>query len=88
MTYVLWYIMVFRPSGEERWGDGASIFYLGAITYPLSLALLIVGAALAVRWRRKYPGRPTAGPILFAASWFQLFAPVAALLVASIASGP
>ena len=42
-AFITWYQLVFRPSGQERWGDAAVIFYLGAWSYPLSLLLLLVG---------------------------------------------
>ena len=88
VAYILWYMLVFRPSGQEAWGDGATIFYLGVFTYPLSLALLIIGAVLAIRWRRRNPGKPSAGPILFAVSWLLLFAPFVVLLAATSYGGP
>ena len=80
VAFISWYMLVFRPSGEERWGDGAAIFYLGAITYPLSILLLVAGVFLAVRWRRNHPGQPTAGPLLFAVSVVMLAAPWLLLL--------
>lgn len=80
VAFISWYVFVFRPSGEEQWGDAVAIFYLGAIAYPLSILLLAVGVFLAVRWRRKHPGRPTAGPLLFAASVALLAAPWLLLL--------
>ncbi|QSX79370.1 hypothetical protein [Agrilutibacter solisilvae] len=78
--FICWYMFVFRPSGEEQWGDGVAIFYLGAVTYPLSIMLLAVGVVLSVRWRRNHPGQPTAGPLLFAASLGLLAAPWLLLL--------
>ena len=81
VVYILWYMLVFRPSGQEAWGDGATIFYLGALTYPLSLVLLGVGLFLAVRWRRKHPGLPSIGPGLFVISVLLLVAPFVALFV-------
>ena len=83
VAYIAWYMLVFRPSGQEAWGDGVTIFYLGVLTYPLSLALLIFGAFLAVRWRRKHPNRPSFGPVLFAVSLLLLAAPFVALLAAA-----
>ena len=87
VIYILWFALVFRPSGQEAWGDGATIFYVGALCYPLSVALLIIGAVLAVRSRTQHPGKPSAGPLLFAASWFQLFLPFVVLLAAASYGG-
>jgi hypothetical protein len=83
VAYVLWYMLVYRPSGQEAWGDGATIFYLGALTYPVSFILLGVGIFLAVRWRRGHPGVPTAGPALFLVSLLLLVAPLVALFAAA-----
>jgi hypothetical protein len=83
VAYVLWYMLVYRPSGQEAWGDGVTIFYLGALTYPLSLALLGIGTYLAVRWRRSHPGLPTVGPVLFLVSLLLLAAPFVALFAAA-----
>ena len=80
VAFIAWYMFVFRPSGDERWGDGVVIFYLGAITYPLSILLLAIGVFLAIRWRRNHPGRPTTGPLLFVASVALLAAPWLLLL--------
>jgi hypothetical protein len=79
LAYVLWYMLAFRPSGQEAWGDGATIFYLGALAYPVALVLLSIGTFLAVRWRRHHPGAPTADPGWFALSLLLLVAPVVAL---------
>jgi hypothetical protein len=79
-AFIAWYMFWYRPSGQEQWGDGVAIFYLGVFTYPLSLLLLAVGTFLAVRWRRSHPGQPTAGPLLFAASFVLLAAPWLLLL--------
>lgn len=68
LAVMIWYILVFRPSGEERWGDGVIVLYLGAITYPLSIALLSFGTFLALRLTRKTPEQPTASLLLFVAS--------------------
>ena len=88
-AYVLWFMLVFRPSGEEHWGDGATIFYLGSLTYPLSLALIAIATFLAIRWRRTHPGQATNGPLLFAAALALLFAPIIGLFAAAaIASAP
>lgn len=75
VAFISWYIFVFRPSGEEQWGDGVAIFYPGAITYPLSILLLAVGVFLAVHWRRNHQGKSTQGPLLFAMSVIMLAAP-------------
>ena len=83
LAYVLWYVLVFRPSGQEAWGDGVTIFYLGALTYPLSLFLLLVGILMAVRWRRRNPGIPSSGPLWLVLSVALLVAPFVALFVAS-----
>ena len=83
VAYVLWYMLVFRPSGQEAWGDGATIFYLGALTYPLSLGLLILGGYLAVSWRRSHPHLRSAGPALFVVSVGLLIAPFVALFAAA-----
>jgi hypothetical protein len=87
LVYLLWYMLVFRPSGQEAWGDGATIFYLGVLSYPTSLALLVVGTFLAVRWRRRHPGAPTAGPAWFALSVVLMVAPFVALLAAASYAG-
>ena len=83
LAYVLWYMLVFRPSGQEAWGDGVTIFYLGALTYPASLLLLLVGIFMAVRWRRRHPGVASSGPAWFALSVALLAAPFVALFVAA-----
>jgi len=83
LAYVLWYALVFRPSGEEAWGDGVTIFYLGALTYPASLLLLLVGTCMAVRWRRLYPDIVSSGPAWFLLSVALLAAPFAALFFAA-----
>ena len=83
LAYVLWYALVFRPSGEEAWGDGVSILYLGALTYPVSLLLLVIGMLMAVRWRRLYPADIGSGPAWFVLSVVLLAAPFIALLVAA-----
>lgn len=80
VAFVSWYVFVFRPSGEEQWGDAVAIFYLGAITYPLSILLLVVGVLLAIRWRRHHPGQPTRGLLLLAAAMTLLAAPWLVLL--------
>ena len=87
LAYLLWYMLVYRPSGEEAWGDGATIFYLGALTYPISLVLLVVGTFMAVRWRRRHPGAPTAGPVWFALSVALMIAPFVALLALASYAG-
>ena len=76
-----WYVLVFRPSGPARWGDGVIVFYLGAITYPLSIALLSFGTFLAFRLKRKNPEKPGASLMLFAASVAFLASPWLFLLV-------
>ena len=83
LAYILWYTLVFRPSGKEAWGDGVTIFYLGILAYPLSLFLLGIGKFLAIRWRRRYPELPTVGPGLFSVSVLLLAAPFVALFVAA-----
>jgi len=83
VAYIAWYMLVFRPSGQEAWGDGVTIFYLGVLTYPLSLILLLLGTFLAVRGRRKHPNQPSLGPVLFAVSVLLLVAPFVALLAAA-----
>lgn len=85
LAFVVWYIFGFRPSGEEQWGDAVVIFYLGAITFPFSVSLLVVGSVLAVRWRRINPAEPTAGPFLFVASVSLLASPW--LLLVALARG-
>ncbi|GHE41465.1 hypothetical protein ACFOED_01645 [Vulcaniibacterium thermophilum] len=79
LAYVLWYMLVFRPSGQEAWGDGVTILYLGALSYPISLVLLATGIFLAIRWRRRHPGVSTAGPLWFVLSVVLLVAPFVAL---------
>ena len=81
LAFIAWFMLWHRPSGQERWGDGAAIFYLGVITYPLALLLLVVGTVLAIWHRRRHPGEPTAGPLLFAASVALLAAPWLLLLL-------
>ena len=81
VAFVGWYVFVFRPSGEERWGDAVAIFYLGALTYPISIVLVASGVFMAIRWRRSHPGQPTAWPQLIAASIALLAIPWLLLLV-------
>ena len=83
LAYILWYALVFRPSGEEAWGDGVSIFYLGALTYPVSLLLLLIGTLMAVRWRRLHPADIGSGLAWFVLSVALLAAPFVALLIAA-----
>ena len=83
LAYVGWYMLVFRPSRQEAWGDGVTIFYLGALMYPISLVLLVAGVFLAVRWRRRNPGVRSSGPLWFALSVALLAAPFLALFAAA-----
>ena len=83
LAYVLWYALVFRPSGQEAWGDGVSIFYLGVLTYPLSLLLLLIGTLMAVRWRRLHSDQIGSGPAWFVLSVALLPAPFLVLLLAA-----
>ena len=87
VAYILWYMLFFRPSGQEAWGDGVTIFYLAALTYPLSLALLVVAVVLAIRRRRRLPDQQSAGPILFTVSALLLLAPFVALFAAASYGG-
>jgi peptidoglycan biosynthesis protein MviN/MurJ (putative lipid II flippase) len=87
LAYLLWYMLDYRPSGQEAWGDGATIFYLGALSYPISLLLLVVGTFMAVRWRRRHPSAPTAGPAWFALSVVLMVAPFVALLAVASYAG-
>jgi hypothetical protein len=81
IAFIAWFMLWHRPSGQEQWGDGAAIFYLGVLAYPLSILLLVIGTVLAVRHRRRHPSEPTAGPLLFAASLGLLAAPWLLLLL-------
>ena len=83
LAYVIWYALVFRRSGDEAWGDGVSIFYLGALTYPVSLLLLLIGTLMAARWRRLHPADVGSGPAWFVLSVALLAAPFVALLMAA-----
>lgn len=83
VAYIAWYTLVFRPSGQEAWGDGATIFYLGAITYPLSLGLITLGVTIGCRSRRKYSAHQSIGPVWLLVSGALLVAPFAALYLAT-----
>jgi hypothetical protein len=83
LAYMLWYVLVYRPSGQEAWGDGARIFYLGTLTYPSSLILLLIGTVMAVRWRRQRPGVASTGLAWLALSVALLVAPFLVLFAAS-----
>lgn len=52
-AFIVWYQFVFRPSGQERWGDAAAIFYFGALAYPVSLLLLFIGCIWLYRRGRE-----------------------------------
>ena len=84
-AYILWFMLVVRPSGQER---SAIIFYLAAWSYSIWLALIVAAIVLAVRWRRTHPNEASAGPILFVTSLALLFAPIITLFAVSAASGP
>ena len=86
-AYVLWYTLVYRPSGQEAWGDAVSIFYLGALTYPLALLLLTLGTFMAVRWRRRSSSTSNSAPAWFALSLALMVAPFIALFTASHVGG-
>ena len=58
VAYILWYMLIFRRSGQEVWGDGATIFYLGVLAYPLALLLLAIGTYMSFRWHRRHPSTP------------------------------
>jgi heme/copper-type cytochrome/quinol oxidase subunit 2 len=52
-SLVIWFFTFYRPSGQERWGDGAILFYAFYVAYPITLLFTIVGAVLAhIRSRR------------------------------------
>lgn len=80
-AYILWYMLIFRSSGEEAWGDGATTFYLGVLAYPLALLLLVTGTYLSYRWHRRNPKQRTTDPALFAVSVVLLVVPFVALFV-------
>jgi hypothetical protein len=87
-AFILWFMLVARPSGQEQWGDSAIIFHLAAWTYSISLALIVAAIVLGVRWRRAHPNEASAGPLLFITSLALLFAPIITLFVVSPVSGP
>jgi hypothetical protein len=87
-AYILWFMRVVRPSGQERWENSAIIFHLAAWTYSISLALIVAAIVLAVRWRRTHPNEASVGPLLFVASLTLLFAPIITLFAVSATSGP
>jgi hypothetical protein len=48
-AFILWFHFIFRPSGQEAWGDAAWVFDLGVLTYPVS----ILCVTIAWLWARK-----------------------------------
>ena len=88
VAYILWYMLIFRPSGQEVWGDGATIFYLGVLAYPLALLLLAIGTYMSFRWHRRHPGQRTTDPALFAVSVVLLVVPFVALFAGTALGGP
>lgn len=86
VAFMLLYMLVYRPSGAEAWGDAAAIAHFGVTTYPVAVAPLIAGTAVAVLGRDE-KSRGAADPLLFAVSVVLLMAPWG-LLAMAIAFGP
>lgn len=55
--FILWYQYVFRPSGHEKWGDAAVIFYLAVLAYPITIGMVLVALLLARGTARTQSGR-------------------------------
>jgi hypothetical protein len=79
---MLYYMLVYRPSGAEAWGDAAAIAYVGVAAYPLAISLLIAGTSVAV-FGRGADTRPPSDPLLFAVSAVLLMAPWGLLALAT-----
>jgi hypothetical protein len=75
VAFILWFMLWYRPSGQEQWGDAAAIAHFGALTYPPSLLFLGIGSVLAFRCWRQHVKNLAVARWLIAGSCLLLLAP-------------